>query len=314
MFVLIFGIYKSDGTLIFSCTPFLLSLIALYYVDISLSTLDYALLPKTQVAIHSFDMRLPVELTVEMMHQYPFVKEIKASLTQVPSCRVRVTPLSKNSGLRGVDLGSLPVLNDWIQEALHDALEEYLSPAYIAFDIKSLFDAPDDESVKPTSNDINANIERTIKTMSLEASEEKESLSENIERIIEIMPPEASEEKESPQLYLPSSTSLASEKATCTATIYEPIQLNAIRTTVDVHQQDGSEESKIIPVDATEGEIKMNRGPTALDVIANQMTNTCSNEDDEPSLKEFEAVAAGGKRERHAQIRERWWGKRRQYI
>ena len=56
----------------------------------------------------------------------------------------------------------------------------------------------------------------------------------------------------------------------------------------------------------------MNRGPTALDVIANQMTNTCSNEDDEPSLKEFEAVAAGGKRERHAEIRKRWWGKRRQ--
>ena len=267
-----------------------LSLIVLYYVDISLSTLDYALLPKTQVAIHSFDMRLPVELTVEMMHQYPFVKEIKASLTQVPPCRVRVTPLSKNSGLRGVDLGSLPVLNDWIQEALHDALEEYLSPAYIAFDIESLFYAPDDESIMPTSNDINVNIERTIKTM----------------------PPEASEEKESPRLHLPSSIFLASERATCTATLHEPIQLNAIRTTVDAQQQDGSEERNIIPVDATEGEIKMSRGPTALDVIANQMTNTCSNEDDEPSLKEFEAVAAGGKRERHAEIRKRWWGKRRQ--
>ena len=291
-----------------SCASFLFSLIALYYVDISLSTLDYALLPKTQVAIHSFDMRLPVELTVEMMHQYPFVKEIKASLTQVPPCRVRVTPLSKNSGLRGVDLGSLPVLNDWIQEALHDALEEYLSPAYIAFDIKSLFYAPDDESVMPTSNGINENIERTIKTMPLEeASEEKESPNENIERIIKIMSPEASE---SLRLHLPSSTSLASEKAT--AAIHEPIQLNAIRTTVDAQQQDGSEESKIVPVDATEGEIKMNRGPTALDVIANRMTNTCSNEDDEPSLKEFEAVAAGGKKERHAEIRKRWWGKRRQ--
>lgn len=290
-----------------------LSLIALYYVDISLSTLDYALLPKTQVAIHSFDMRLPVELTVEMMHQYPFVKEIKASLTQVPPCRVRVTPLSKSSGLRGVDLGSLPVLNDWIQEALHDALEEYLSPAYIAFDIKSLFYAPDDESVIPMGNDINETIERTIMTMSPEASEEMESPNENIERTIKTMPQEASEEKESPRLHLPSSTSLASEKATCTATtIHGPIQLNAIRTTVDAQQQDGSEESKIIPVDATEGEIKMKRGPTALDVIANQMTNTCSNEDDEPSLKEFEAVAAGGKRERHAEIRKRWWGKRRQ--
>jgi hypothetical protein len=186
-----------------------------------------------------------------------------------------------------------------------------LSPAYIAFDIKSLFYAPDDEPVMPTSNGINENIERIIKTMPLEeASEEKESPNENIERIIKIMSPEAPEEKESLRLHLPSSASLASEKAT--AAIHEPIQLNAIRTTVDAQQQDGSEESKIIPVDATEGEIKMNRGPTALDVIANRMTNTCSNEDDEPSLKEFEAVAAGGKKERHAEIRKRWWSKRRQ--
>lgn len=114
--------------------------------DIKLSTLDYALLPSTQVAIHSFDMRMPLEVTVEMMQEFPFIKGIKASLSAIPSCRVRVTPLSENSGLRGVDLGSLPVLNDWIQDALHESLEEYLTPSYIAFDLKSLWygdpDAP----------------------------------------------------------------------------------------------------------------------------------------------------------------------------
>lgn len=246
------------------------------------------------MAIHSFDMRLPVELTVEMMHQYPFVKGIKASLAKVPPCRVRVTPLSENSGLRGVDLGSLPVLNDWIQEALHDALEEYLAPSYIAFDIKSLF-YPPDESVMLGSVDNDDNNESVAKTSP----------------ILYVESAEENEESSRPQLL--SSTSLASEKAM--ATINEPIQLKTIRLAVD-SQQEGSEENTVIIADANKGEIKMNRRSSSFDAIANQMTS--SNEDKgpslnkEPSLKEFEAAAAArGKKEKHAEIRKRWWGKRK---
>ena len=259
-------------------------------LDIKLSTLDYALLPSTQVAIHSFDMRLPLELTVEMMHQYPFVKGIKASLTKVPPCRVRVTPLSENSGLKGVDLGSLPVLNDWIQEALHDALEDYLAPSYIAFDIKSLFYPPDELDMLARDfvddDDDNANAAQTGPIISVETTEEKE-----IQR---------------PQVSL--SSSLASEKAT--AAINEPIQLNSFRLAMDVQQQlEGSEENTLIIAATNDGEIIMNRRSSSFDTIASQMA--ISNEAEEPSLKEFETAAAGGKKEKHAEIRKKWWGKRK---
>ena len=271
--------------------PFLFPLDLVSILDIKLSTLDYALLPSTQVAIHSFDMRLPLELTVEMMHQYPFVKGIKASLTKVPPCRVRVTPLSENSGLKGVDLGSLPVLNDWIQEALHDALEEYLAPSYIAFDIKSLFYPPDeldmfarDDEVRDDDGD-NTNAAQTGPIISMESTEEKE-----IQR---------------PQVSL--SSSLASEKAT--AAINEPIQLNAFRLAVDVQHPGGSEENTLIIAAPNDGEIIMNRRSSSFDTIANQMA--ISNEAKEPSLKEFEVAAAGGKKEKHAEIRKKWWGKRK---
>ena len=256
-------------------------------IDIKLSTLDYALLPSTQVAIHSFDMRLPLELTVEMMHQYPFVKGIKASLTKVPPCRVRVTPLSENSGLKGVDLGSLPVLNDWIQEALHDALEEYLVPSYISFDIKSLFYPPDELDMTVSDDDDDSN--------------------EKMAEIPPIVSTESSDEKQIQRPQLPLSTSLASEKAT--AAINEPIQLNAIRLAVDAQQQEAPEEKMMIVADANDGEIKRNRRSSSFDAIANQVASC--NEAEEPSLKEFEVAAAGGKKEKHAEIREKWWGKRK---
>ena len=256
-------------------------------IDIKLSTLDYALLPSTQVAIHSFDMRLPLELTVEMMHQYPFVKGIKASLTKVPPCRVRVTPLSENSGLKGVDLGSLPVLNDWIQEALRDALEEYLAPSYISFDIKSLFYPPDELDMTVSDDDDDSN--------------------EKMAEIPPIVSTESSEEKQIQRPQLPLSTSLASEKAT--AAINEPIQLNAIRLAVDAQQQEAPEEKSMIVADANDGEIKRNRRSSSFDAIANQVASC--NEAEEPSLKEFEVAAAGGKKEKHAEIREKWWGKRK---
>ena len=240
-------------------------------------------------------MRLPLELTVEMMHQYPFVKGIKASLTKVPPCRVRVTPLSENSGLKGVDLGSLPVLNDWIQEALHDALEEYLTPSYIAFDIKSLFYPPDE-----------------LDMLSSDDEDDNEEMTEPPT----IIPTQSFEEEEIQRPQLPLSTSLASEKAT--ASINEPIQLNTFGLTVDIQhqqqqqqqqQQQENSEEKIIVAGANEGELKLNRRSSSFDAIANQMA--ISNEAEKPSLKEFEATAAGGKKEKHAEIREKWWGKRK---
>ena len=216
------------------------------HIEMKLSTLDYALLPSTQVAIHSFDMRLPLEVTVEMMQEFPFLKGIKVSLSEVPPCRVRVTPLSENSGLRGVDLGSLPVLNDWIQEALHDSLEEYLVPSYVAFDLYSLW-----------YPDINLRI----------VNHHGEAVND------------AAEIENAIGMSLPSLTSIASEKATA-AIVHEPIQMSTTRTAMEetfekrkVKHGDGSSVKKTTP-DVSDRPIKKNRYASSFNAIASQIADT----------------------------------------
>mmetsp|Transcript_39795 Transcript_39795/g.81876 ORF Transcript_39795/g.81876 Transcript_39795/m.81876 type:complete len:237 (-) Transcript_39795:174-884(-) len=217
-----------------------------------LSTLDYALLPSTQVAIHSFDMRLPLEVTVEMMQEFPFLRGVKVSLSGVPPCRVRVTPLSENSGLRGVDLGSLPVLNDWIQEALHDSLEEYLVPSYVAFDLSSLW-----------YPDINYADDSSI---------------ENSKHHGEAMN-DAAEIENAIRMSLPSLTSIASEKATA-AIMHEPIQMSTTRTAMEetfekrkVKHGDGNSVKKTTP-DVSDRPIKKNRYVSSFHAIASQIADT----------------------------------------
>ena len=221
-----------------------------FHAEMKLSTLDYALLPSTQVAIHSFDMRLPLVVTVEMMQEFPFIKGVKVSLSEVPPCRVRVTPLSENSGLRGVDLGSLPVLNDWIQEALHTSLEEYMTPAYIAFDLYSLW--------YPDADYDNSSIMKS--SHHGEATDNRE-----VEDVI--------------RLALPSLTSIAGEKATAAIT-HEPIQVSTTRNAIEEtfakrkakHGDDGPEK-KTTPV-ISDRSIRKNRYVSSFNAIASQIADT----------------------------------------
>lgn len=39
------------------------------------------------------------------------------------------------SGLRGVDVGSLPVIREWVKDVIRETLLEYVAPKYIAIDI-----------------------------------------------------------------------------------------------------------------------------------------------------------------------------------
>lgn len=186
-------------------------------------------------------MRLPLEVTVEMMQEFPFVKGIKVSLSEVPPCRVRVTPLSENSGLRGVDLGSLPVLNDWIQEALHDALEEYLAPAYVAFDLYSLW--------YPSTNHDDGRV--------VNSNRHDESTA---------------------RVALPSLTSIASEKATAAIT-HAPIEMSTTRNAMEEtfeklkvkHGDDGSEK-KTTP-DVSDRSIRNSRYVSSFNAIASQIAD-----------------------------------------
>jgi len=61
----------------------------------------------------------------------------------MPRLKVKITPESENSGLRGVDLGSLPVISSWIQDAIDIQLLEYVFPRYISINVPKLLDSDD---------------------------------------------------------------------------------------------------------------------------------------------------------------------------
>ena len=103
-------------------------------LDVKLSSLDYALLPSTQISAHSFEANLPLKVKVASIPEYPFISVLEFSLSESPECHIRITPLSDDSGLRGIDLGSLPVIREWIQRAIQDTLSDYVAPKFVSFD------------------------------------------------------------------------------------------------------------------------------------------------------------------------------------
>mmetsp|Transcript_54298 Transcript_54298/g.65490 ORF Transcript_54298/g.65490 Transcript_54298/m.65490 type:complete len:933 (-) Transcript_54298:226-3024(-) len=109
----------------------------LLILEVKLSSLDYALLPSTKLSIHAVDVRLSVELSVTFIPESPFISFLNVSIAEMPKVNVRITPLSHSSGLRGVDLASLPLMNRWVQDAINLALEPYISPRYVSIDVSS---------------------------------------------------------------------------------------------------------------------------------------------------------------------------------
>mmetsp|Transcript_68387 Transcript_68387/g.101575 ORF Transcript_68387/g.101575 Transcript_68387/m.101575 type:complete len:230 (+) Transcript_68387:267-956(+) len=93
-------------------------------------------------------MQLSLDASVTVMPEFPFISSLNLSLYKLPSCNIRIVPLSENSGLRGVDLGSLPVLSTWIQDAIETSLEAYISPKYISLDIPYWLYGTENESVQ----------------------------------------------------------------------------------------------------------------------------------------------------------------------
>jgi len=106
---------------------------------VKLSSLEYSLMPSTKLSVNTMDMKVPLDVAATVSPVYPFISTLNISLAEIPPVRVRITPLSDNSGLRGVDLGSLPVISTWIQDAIESTLSEYVSPRYISVDLKALF-------------------------------------------------------------------------------------------------------------------------------------------------------------------------------
>lgn len=119
-----------------------------------LSSLDYALLPTTKISAHSFEASLPLKVVVSSTPDYPYISLLEFSLSKSPECNIRITPLSDDSGLRGIDLGSLPVIRDWIQRAIHETLSDYVSPKFVSFDYAAWMTSQPETAVSATT-DIN---------------------------------------------------------------------------------------------------------------------------------------------------------------
>ena len=46
------------------------------------------------------------------------------------------------SGLQGIDLGSLPLIREWIQGVIKDFSSAYVTPKYVAIDLQSWYRQP----------------------------------------------------------------------------------------------------------------------------------------------------------------------------
>ena len=111
---------------------------------IKLSSLDRAILPSTKLSINAVDAKLPLDVSLSFRDTFPFVSNLQISLSEMPKLKVKITPLSEASGLKGVDLGSLPLLSKWIQDSIDAQILQYVTPRFIAVDVPNFLgtDAP----------------------------------------------------------------------------------------------------------------------------------------------------------------------------
>jgi hypothetical protein len=48
---------------------------------------------------------------------------------------IRVIETMDDSGMKGVDFGSFPLISKWIKESIFESLRDYVTPKYISFDV-----------------------------------------------------------------------------------------------------------------------------------------------------------------------------------
>ena len=92
---------------------------------LKLSTLTHAMLPSTLISVSDLDARVPLKVTFSPSPDYPFVGPLTFSIEGgPPQVKFKVLPVSESSGMKGVDLNSMPLLSTWIKEGLDKVLEE----------------------------------------------------------------------------------------------------------------------------------------------------------------------------------------------
>eukprot|EP01082_Thalassiosira_pseudonana_P003356 g2950.t1 g2950 contig12:1131315-1134421(+) len=122
---------------------------AVLMLDIKPSSLDYKMVPSTKVSINSFDAQMTMDVSVKVSAEYPYISFVNVSLAEIPDFNLRIVP-QQESGLKGVDFASFPLISKWVKEAINSALGYYLSPQFISVDIPGWLygNATDGETVK----------------------------------------------------------------------------------------------------------------------------------------------------------------------
>lgn len=125
-------------------------------LDIKPSSLEYKSLPSSKISVNSLDAKATFNLAVKSAPDYPYISELDFSLAEIPDFNLKIEPQSERlvasgknlhnfftpltsfvrcSGLKGVDLGSIPILSSWIKSSISNSLAYYLSPQHISIDI-----------------------------------------------------------------------------------------------------------------------------------------------------------------------------------
>jgi len=68
----------------------------IYFEDIKLSNLDYALLPTTKLSINSLDVQTSLELSITSSPTYPYISTLNVTMERLPKYKFKVTPLSES--------------------------------------------------------------------------------------------------------------------------------------------------------------------------------------------------------------------------
>ena len=115
---------------------------AVLLLDIKPSNLEYKSLPSTKVSINSLDAKATLDVSVICSPVYPYVSFLNVSLAEIPAFSLRIEPQSE-SGLKGFDFGSFPIVSSWIKSSINAALSKYLLPQYISIDVLAWLDGDD---------------------------------------------------------------------------------------------------------------------------------------------------------------------------
>ncbi|KAL3811172.1 hypothetical protein ACHAXA_002736 [Cyclostephanos tholiformis] len=138
------GVDRDESVIFFNVDIGILLRDSVLLLDIKPSTLEYRSIPSTKVSINTLDAKATLDISIKCSPDYPYISFINISLVEIPAFSLRIEPQGE-SGLKGVDFGSFPVVSSWMKSSINAALSYYLTPHYISIDVLAWLN--EDESV-----------------------------------------------------------------------------------------------------------------------------------------------------------------------